>query len=290
MVKMNNMDTIYSKTIFLKFLAKYSLLEYNIDGLNRPNQNNRDHLYDALNCGSYVKGMISTLLGDTSNKQIFNCLYKACTNNDINKVKKLLLHIEENDFGDDEFANIININDYSCNITSLTYACFFEYSDIVDLLLSNNNIDINKPACDKTPLTCACTKGHTDIVKKLLSCEKIDINKKDTIGKTSLINSCDDLYNYYPCTVELLLSHRDINVNITDNTGKTALIYACINKQVKLCKLLLKHCDIDVNIIDKNGKSVLMYSRELQEYNNFYGERIQSLLKYHENKESQRLI
>ena len=118
----------------------------------------------------------------------------------------------------------------------------------VEFILGHcNGIDINKAErsySDYTPLIWASQNGHSDVVQVLLQNEDIDVNIADRDGITALYKASSRGHKE---VVQLLLQKEDIDVNIADYGGSTALHMASRNGRAEVVQLLLHKEDIDVN-------------------------------------------
>ena len=163
-------------------------------------------------------------------------LYYAAETNNVEMVK-LLLTIKNID------VNKISMHD--------TYSYCKVY---------NHYEDCRIRAKEMTALYVAAKNGSTDVVKLLLSNENIDVNiinvereiDQFIVEKTALCAAIE--YNNNDI-VELLLSNKNIDVNILDKkrshdkskSEKSALHIAVENNNIDAVKLLLENGNIDVN-------------------------------------------
>ncbi|CAF4721706.1 unnamed protein product, partial [Rotaria magnacalcarata] len=115
----------------------------------------------------------------SSNKDTSGSFVRACMNNDIRTVEKLLQSTNGK-----EHLNDVNEDGDSV----LALACSNGYTDLVRLLLTTlPDIDINDRGSkqDCTPLMEACNAGHYDIVELLLK-HNANVNIQSTSGNTAL--------------------------------------------------------------------------------------------------------
>ena len=95
-----------------------------------------------------------------------NELDKACKNNNIEEVKKLL-----------KYCNVNSKNEYGD--APLHVACRYNYIDIAELLLEKEaDINIKNEDCN-TALHYACEKSYKDIIKLLINTDSINILNND---------------------------------------------------------------------------------------------------------------
>lgn len=257
------------------------MLEYNTHGLNRPNINNRDYLYDSLNCGTHVKYMISILLG-----KCYIQLKKDFINGF--RIMKNVKFIHDNSFGNDvHLINAVNITNASGR-TSLINESDKGYTSNVEALLSISFIDVNKyDDLGQNALIRACIKGHIKVIELLLLQNNIDVDHKDNNGINALmhtihINNYDALVvlvsnkvnNNIDFTnalikaceinsvkiVKFLLKNYKTNkwnINQTDNHFRTAFFWACNNVNLEIVELLLSLDGINVNVTDLYGNTAI---------------------------------
>ena len=154
----------------------------------------------------------------------------------------------------------IDINQRCGGGTVLAKACQVGYTQIVKILLTNDEIDVNKTR----PIGVAITNGHTKIVKLLLANKTLDVNQTNDDGVTPLIQAVK-LPNAGEM-VKLILVRNDVDLNATTENGSSALLIACQRDVVDLhaIDLLLSKEDIDVNLAktDEWGTSPLIAAIE----------------------------
>jgi ankyrin repeat protein len=182
------------------------------------------------------------------------------------------------------------------NRTLLYYTIKYNYTDITDLILKQNNKKIGVSILDiqdskgNIPLHYAIKSHNIDIVKKLLNAgsnilkedkygnnalhlsiyykdidifnlileQKIDINRSSYLGETPLHLAVNLKQNNI---VKILLKHKDININIQDKeNGFTPFEYAININNVEIIELLLKDKRTDFNIQDNFGNTALHYA------------------------------
>lgn len=132
---------------------------------------------------------------------------------------------------------------------ALQWACAENFLDGAKLLVVDAGADVNSTTDEGlTALSLACSCRHVDIVEFLLSCENIDVNKENDNkgGHFPLFVACSSL-DIEVAIVKLLLSHPNIDVNKRTNNNGTALNMVCGLKNIEIIKLLLDHPEIDHN-------------------------------------------
>ena len=164
--------------------------------------------------------------------------------------------------------------DYQIKQTSwnpLLYACRYQKSDIVKLLLSakaNPNVENNK---GQTPLILGAFFGDADIVRYLLEDERTDIHKKDKVLEvpafiTALLKGYEEIAitllnrqnlsndkdlsikalaiasqkGLYKCVESILDQTLSSEINLSQNYHTTALYHAIKGKYIEIILLLLE--------------------------------------------------
>ncbi len=141
---------------------------------------------------------------------------------------------------------------------ALNKAC--EEGDIekVRALLNSDNIN-EKNGNGNTPILVACAHGHADIVEFLLSEENIkyiNINESNIEHNSLLHLACKNLKNNEEI-IKKIIHHRHICINACNEWYQTPLYVACTNNNLSAVKELLKHPDTDVNFSDCELKGPL---------------------------------
>ena len=195
-------------------------------------------------------------------------------------------------------SKALNTTD-SGGATSFMLACLADKREVINFLLSIDDVDINMCLPDKTsPLLAMCEnenlggiekiineRGNTvdinttrdsdgcnplltsvkcdslEIVSVLLTCSSININITSTsdFGTPLLIASERD----YTSMAQLLLSHPDINVNCCFDFGSTPLIIASHNGNLPLVKSLTNLAATDVNATTADGATALFIACQM---------------------------
>lgn len=121
----------------------------------------------------------------------------GCLSGDLNTVRILLSHINQE-----------NIQDKEQDFDPLVIGCKYGYENIVMELLKRN-LDVNICSCHETPLTAASSEGHLQIVKTLLNTgANVNLNNGD---KTPLSAACEG--GHLNVVEELILDGADVNLN-----------------------------------------------------------------------------
>ena len=197
-------------------------------------------------------------------------LHQPCESNCIHVLKMLLFDkSNRNDINKIVYSTPYS-NPFNSTQAPLYLACKHGYIEIVDYLLSFDNIiiDIKTRDLKQTPLMIAIEKGFVNIVKMLVTHNKmtseiinaIDKQRKNTplifaVEKTiELMNNCksagDDYYNEkikdYKEIIHLLFNNG-ANINICDNRGKSALDIAITSNCNMIIKLLMQRTSTNYN-------------------------------------------
>ncbi|EGG13955.1 hypothetical protein DFA_11716 [Cavenderia fasciculata] len=107
-----------------------------------------------------------------------------------------------------------------------------------------------------TPLMLACQGAHYDVVDFLLTNQNIDVDIQNRIGDTSLMIACN---NSYAGVVERLLQ-KGANPNIPNQLGTTPLMISCALGDRSIVLMLLNY-KASVLDLDHRGFSALMYTQ-----------------------------
>ena len=144
-----------------------------------------------------------------------------------------------------------DINEQNSNgYTALNYACHENYTEILQILLKNNNINVNFQDTDgDSPFSNACLNDNYEIVSLMIQDPRVDINMADDIGWSPLMVAC-----YYGSTkiVQLLLSFgrnidiykksiKDYDDGISIKSGSTALDLAKKCNETDVVQLLQQY-------------------------------------------------
>jgi ankyrin repeat protein len=191
----------------------------------------------------------------TESKQII--FHNACSNADIQSVKKLLKNKEVD-------PNKKKPGYWCC--TPLNMACAKNRIAVVKLLLSDNRIDINNNCGTYgSPLYFACRRDRVDIVKLLLARPETNVTRMDfliacksgfietiKILTKDLRTDCffdENIWRFFSgerpeeCTeiIKLLLMDIRIKSNMIDTYGTPLFKIACESKYIEIVKILLDH-------------------------------------------------
>ena len=119
--------------------------------------------------------------------------------------------------------------------TPLYVASYQGHVQIVQTLLTRNDIDVNQPEDDGcTPLFMAAQEGNVQIVQTLLTRDDIDVNKPHVDGRTPLIMAC---YDGHMEIVRLLVQQSNIRLN-QSGRGNSALGWATQKNHTEIIQLL----------------------------------------------------
>lgn len=144
--------------------------------------------------------------------------------------------------------------------TPLIYATMFGRRGVTELLLSRDGVDVNaKTLFGQTPLMWAARLGHQAVTEVLLSHSGVDANAKSLVGHTPLMFAAK---RGHQAIVELLLSHKGIDANAKDSAGSTVLYVAAAQGHTDIVKLLLARSEIDLGIEDDKGRNTLAQLEE----------------------------
>lgn len=133
-------------------------------------------------------------------------------------VEVVTFFVEKSDLLGDDFVNEANSDGW----TALYYAVKDKHVQLLDVLLTANNIDVNvKTTAGTSLLLLAIVNEDFEIIDKLLAVKDIDVNMKNKFGNTALHvaarrRGCQGI-------VEKLLSVSNIDVTIKNCNNKTAL-------------------------------------------------------------------
>lgn len=169
--------------------------------------------------------------------------------NNITRVKELIA---------DKSFNI-NAACPEVNIPPLNYACYFNRTEIVKLLLAIDGVDANKNVFS-TPLIDACKNNNIEIVKLLLQ-KGANVNAV-TVELTPLIAAINN--NNIEMVKLLLEKGADVNQKALVKNDNTPLIYACRKNNIEIVKLLLQK-GVDVNKANYRGHTPLHAARDNKE-------------------------
>lgn len=151
-------------------------------------------------------------------------LIAACTDNDVNAVRKLL--IEGNTLND--------ATDDGDSLLSL--ACSAGYYELAQVLLAMSaQVEDRGQKNDCTPLMEAASAGHIDIIDLLIR-HGADVNAQSSTGNTPLMYACA---GGHVSAVKTLLVHG-ANVEDHNENGHTPLMEAASAGHVEVAKVNIK--------------------------------------------------
>ena len=200
---------------------------------------------------------IANILIDKSNLELSTVdgwcpIHYAARKGDVKMVKLLLDHGVKTD--------VLTDNGF----TPLMIAAYYNFTNIVKLLVYNNGNQMLKNTEGKTALEIAIERnsnessqflqdpsitpmdllelGYTEAVRKIIKEKDLDLDKLYDDGTTLLQTAA-----YYGLVeiVEVLLSNG-ADVNKYDKNGHTAIIYAIINEQEKTMNMLIDQTNLEI--------------------------------------------
>lgn len=137
--------------------------------------------------------------------------------------------------------------------TPLSYACRRNDIDLINTLLSCEDVDVNSmDSSGQTQLMQACALGHTDAVRALLACDRTDVNKTSHEQRTALHVA---VVNGNSGCVRCLLGDARTDANAAHISGDTALIMACRNAHGRVVEAMLSSESVDVNARNRLGQT-----------------------------------
>ncbi|ETV86305.1 serine/threonine protein kinase, variant 2 [Aphanomyces astaci] len=143
--------------------------------------------------------------------------------------------------------------------TPLTIAAEEGHANVVAILVQRPNLfPVNQPArkLKKTPLHCAATHGRVEVVQVLLRQGDVDVNAVDDKGSTAFLYAASR--GSLPILQLLWQCPTLHSINFQDKGQCTALAWACEYHDADVVQFLLSLPDIDVNLPDENGHSPLL--------------------------------
>lgn len=146
--------------------------------------------------------------------------------------------------------------DFNCTdrygYTPLHFACLFNYTKLVLMLLNDLNISTNITSRNRdTPLHNACRNGHVNIVIALIA-KDANVNATNIYGETPLHKACRESH----IEIVRILLLNDAGIDHTNNDGNTPLHIACRNNNVEIVRILLEF-GADTTIINYGRKRAL---------------------------------
>ena len=191
----------------------------------------------------------------------WSILHRAIEYNNIDVIKELLgskkIDIESKL---PENTIITNNNErwYADGDTPLLLACYYGYSDIVELLLNYGaNLEARDSIDSAMAIHIASSKGHSDIIKTIMesySAKKINnlVDIEDDTGTTPLMWAA---MNNQISAINMLLKYG-ANINAQDYDGWSALHFAAASQSYKAVEILLKN-KADVNLENVNNNKAI---------------------------------
>ena len=148
----------------------------------------------------------------------------------------------------------VNILAKKPNVTALMFACNYQRTVCVDLLLAGG-ADPNLCDREQSPLIAACITDHDQpmdptILDKLLSAGANLNTQTAEYGHTALMHAAG--YGYEKGVEILLNAAADVNIQGSD--GDTALHYAAENGHLAVCKMLLAS-GAQATVTNSNGRT-----------------------------------
>ena len=186
-----------------------------------------------------------------NNKGYTALMYVCCSNNDDKELIELLLNKEIIYENIQDNISLLDLQDEN-GYTALMHACINKNYNIIELLLTKQNIDVNLQDED----------GYTALIHTCLVQD--DISDDDDSSDNDNDDENDE--NYDNQLINLLLSNDNIDVNLQDRKGFTALMHLCIRKNYRIIKLLLNNDKTDVNITDNDGNTLLQNACDEKDY------------------------
>ena len=148
----------------------------------------------------------------------------------------------------------VNILAKNPNVTALMFACNYQRTVCVDLLLAGG-ADPNLCGREHSPLIAACITDHDQpmdptILDKLLSAGANPNTQTAEHGNTALMHAA--YYGYEKGVQVLLNAAADVNIQTSD--GNTALHDAAEKGHLAVCKILLAS-GAQATVTDSNGRT-----------------------------------
>ena len=176
---------------------------------------------------------------------------KSCQNNNLEDVKACI-----------QLKVDVNVKRKDCSkYFGLSYAAWYNFPDLCDVLLSHPSIDVNNKGggYDGTALMRSCGRGYSSITQKLLASHDIDVNCQDSFGRTAAMWA---VANNHPDCVQLLSHRQDVNWNLQDIVGETAAMRGVYSNRVTCIEILTHVAGVDWNIKNIYGESCLTLALE----------------------------
>lgn len=167
-----------------------------------------------------TKRFKTLLLSLRSFSLLSRTLIAACTDNDVNAVRRLL--VEGN-----------NLNDTDDGDSLLSLACSAGYYELAQVLLAMSaQVEDRGQKNDCTPLMEAASAGHVEIIELLIR-HGADVNAQSSTGNTPLMYACA---GGHVEAVKVLLAHG-ANVEDHNENGHTPLMESASAGHVEVAKV-----------------------------------------------------
>ena len=120
------------------------------------------------------------------------------------------------------------------------------------VLLLQQGADVNQQDSDGyTALSYACWHNRTEIVEILLQNKKINVNLQNNYGNSPFSVACANDKRYE--SARLMLLDPRVDINLANNIGWSPLILACYNGYTKTVQLLISF-GRNIDILKKSTK------------------------------------
>ena len=176
---------------------------------------------------------------DNTEKKLGFLFITFCQENDVEKVNCCIkLGVNVNTVSED--------GEWS----GLTIAAHKNYSELLDLLLSQPGIDVNLTPRNwmtrtRTPLMIACEAGHHGIVRRLLQVPGINITHKNSTGHTALHMAA---INGRSACLEELAKVPGLDWNCKSNEGWTPLHTALYDGYPDCVRIIVSQPGVDFTV------------------------------------------
>lgn len=189
-----------------------------------------------------LSGACGLMMGD----RYMAPVHDAARDNDVERLRVLL---------DDEPA-LIEAEGFN-RWRPLHYACYWDCTGTVELLLERGACCTAINSSGDTPLMTACQHSRPAVVSLLLT---RGIDAADTGGSqaTALMRATES--TPYPSSsrlpvLRLLLEDGRVPIDARDSEGRTALFQACSRERVDVARVLLLEGQADHTIPDNDGRT-----------------------------------
>lgn len=155
---------------------------------------------------------------------------------DVEAIKELLKQRTDSNLK----FNVNVVNDYGW--TPLMRAVFYNHTDIVTLLLKEEDVDVNAANNNgETAFFLGCQFGKLEAVELMLKNENVDINQIRNDGWSPLMGVC--YWGKTDIVKVLLASWRDIDVDRKFPNGRTLIEEALERRKIKIVHILERFMD-----------------------------------------------